>query len=123
MSRQQVQQTLPEGISTTAMLPGKEHLAAQAIFALARLVETAKGRRGECAKVAHFLLGLYDGRRYRVDLTELRSLDSGLVDDCLCVLAADGHRLLSRPIHQYFPHGNELFQEIRYLHGFEPAKT
>lgn len=36
--------------------------------------------------VAHFLFGLHNGERFPFDLTRLRGLDMGPLDDCMTVL-------------------------------------
>jgi hypothetical protein len=92
----------------------------EAIFALKRLVDVAQGSSGQPPRVARLLLGLYNGYCYPFDLTELRALDSEIIDDCLTVLSADAHGLFSREIHLYFEKGNDLFQRIRNYHGIEP---
>ncbi len=75
--------------------------------ALQRLWEIANGHSGQCRVVAAFLLGLYNGQRFRFDLTDLRTLDTAIAQDCLQVLAmditpaAEVHELLGQPSHVF----------------------
>lgn len=57
--------------------------------ALARLVKVARGDHGQARRIRRFLLGLYNGETFKLDMTELRSLDSALQADVLAVLAMD----------------------------------
>lgn len=59
------------------------------LAALQRLWKVANGHSGQCKYVARFLLGLYNGTDYPFDLTNFRSLDQGLFEDCLTVLVMD----------------------------------
>lgn len=63
--------------------------------------------------VANVLASLYNGNRFKFDLTDLRVLDEGLRDDVLLVLYLDssgGHE-----VHNYLPHGGRKFEDmIRY---------
>lgn len=73
--------------------------------ALGRLVKIAQGDSGQCRYVAGFLLGLYNGRRFPFDLTNLRGLDHVIFDDCMKVLRMDHTPL--REVHTYFDAGND----------------
>lgn len=73
----------------------------------------AVGQRGDCTGervCAKLLLGLYNGRRFPFDLTDLRSLDEGNLQRALRVLEMDArprcevHELLGR-IYQH-PRGD-----------------
>lgn len=57
--------------------------------ALRRLVAIGGGDSGQCVRIRHFLLGLYNGPDNPFDLTELRALDHAIQEDCLAVLAMD----------------------------------
>jgi hypothetical protein len=57
--------------------------------ALGRLINIAYGDTGQCGRVRRFLLGLYNGATFPFDLTDLRSLDLNIQEDCLAVLAMD----------------------------------
>lgn len=78
--------------------------------ALLRLVEVAQGHSGQCRYIAAFLLGLYDGQRFRFDLTDLRCIDYELFEDCLTVLRMDFQPL--REVHTYFKDGDRLFEQL-----------
>jgi len=75
--------------------------------ALQRLVEVAKGDSGQCHQVRLFLLGLYNGQEWPLDLTGLRGLDADLQKAVFDVIELDwcGHE-----IHTFLEDGDELFQ-------------
>lgn len=50
-----------------------------------------------CAAV---LLGLYNGARFPMDITDLRILDAGLLNDCLAVITADSVRC-QKEVHEW----------------------
>ncbi|MCK0509691.1 DUF7673 family protein [Aromatoleum buckelii] len=64
--------------------PTSEQLAT-----LKRLWTVANGHSGQCKYIAEFLLGLYNGIRFPVDLTGFRALDQAIFRDCLTVLEMD----------------------------------
>jgi hypothetical protein len=78
--------------------------------ALRRLLPIAQGNTGQCRHVAGFLLGLYNGTRFKFDLTDLRCVDRAIFDDCIAVLQMDAQPL--REVHTYFPKGGALFEEL-----------
>ena len=78
--------------------------------ALRRLFDIAHGHSGQCRYVAAFLLGLYNGGRFRFDLTDLRGLDAEIFDDCIKVLKMDSTPKLE--VHQYFENGGERFEQL-----------
>ncbi|WP_243374638.1 hypothetical protein [Geotalea sp. SG265] len=59
------------------------------IEAAKRLWKIANGNSGQCEVVARFLLGLYNGYRFKFDLTDFRRLDTAIFQDCLNVLVMD----------------------------------
>ncbi|MCY1440793.1 hypothetical protein D9M71_570790 [compost metagenome] len=61
--------------------------------------------------VALFLLGLYNGRDFKFDMTELRRLDHSLLEDCLTLLRMDHNP--EKEVHQYFENGQEIWQGLR----------
>lgn len=65
---------------------------------------------GQAGVLAAFLLGLYNGHRFRFDLTDLRRLDWRLHDDCMAVLRMD--HVPRQEVHQYFEGGQELFERM-----------
>ena len=81
------------------------------IAALKRLLEVAQHDTGQSGVVALFLLGLYNGRDFKFDMTELRRLDPNLLEDCLSVLRMDHNP--EKEVHQYFENGQEIWQDLR----------
>ncbi|AGN81294.1 ATP-binding protein [Pseudomonas putida] len=81
------------------------------IQALARLVPVALRESGQSRTVGRFLLGLYNGHEFPFTLTDLRSLDVGLFDDCIAVLRLDNVPELE--VHEYLPKGNLIFNQLR----------
>ncbi|WP_313133257.1 DUF7673 family protein [Pseudomonas sp. UBA2311] len=81
------------------------------IQALARLVPVALQDSGQSRTVGRFLLGLYNGPEFPFTLTDLRSLDAGLFDDCLAVLRLDNVPELE--VHEYLPKGQMIFNQLR----------
>lgn len=77
---------------------------------LVRLVEIARGHSGQCRIVAEFLLSLYNGRRFKFDLTDFRCLDRKIFKDCLEVLQMDYQPV--REVHQYFTNGSRIWEDL-----------
>ena len=88
--------------STTKLSPG--------VDALARLLNIARGHSGQCRHVAAFLLGLYNGNRFKFDLTDFRCLDREIFEDCLEVLKLDYCPV--REVHQYFKNGGRIWEDL-----------
>ncbi len=86
-------------------------LEAAGFEALQRLYAVANDHSGQCRYVARFLLGLYNGRRFPFDLTDLRGLDRALFEDCMTVLRMDA-RVTSREVHTYFDKGGTKFEAL-----------
>lgn len=80
------------------------------IEALTRLLESARGHSGQCRHVAGFLLGLYNGTRFKFDLTDFRCLDRAIFNDCLEVLQLDFVPVFE--VHRYFENGGEIFEQL-----------
>lgn len=78
--------------------------------ALRRLLPIAQRDTGQSARVARFLLGCYNGHRFPFDLTNLRSLDYEIMEDCLAVLRMDSTPY--QEVHQYFDHGGLVFEKL-----------
>ena len=91
----------------TALLPS---IRADGEAALRRLLPIAQSDTGQSGVVARFLLNLYNGDRFPFDNTDLRRLDSDLVDDCLAVLRMDAHP--AREVHKYFHNGDEIWEQL-----------
>ncbi|HUE84496.1 MAG TPA: hypothetical protein VMO26_00310 [Vicinamibacterales bacterium] len=70
------------------MLPRAQN-EARGIPALERLIRIAHGDHGQACRVRRFLLGLYNGEAFPLDLTDLRALDHDVQEDALAVLAMD----------------------------------
>lgn len=80
------------------------------IAALTRLLNVARRGTGQSGVVARFLLSLYNGDRFKVDLTDFRRLDSDLFDDCLRVLRMDNQPAME--VHCYFENGGQIFEKL-----------
>jgi hypothetical protein len=85
--------------------------------ALYRLFTIANGYSGQCRYVAAVLLGLYNGRRFRFDLTDLRCIDPAIFDDCMAVLKMDAQHL--QEVHMYFENGQALFEGLATRWGIK----
>lgn len=85
--------------------------------ALRRLLPIAQRDTGQSARVARVLLGLYNGHRFPLDLTSLRSLDYEILDDVLAVLRMDANA--RQEVHCYFEHGGLVFEKLADDWGFE----
>lgn len=84
--------------------------------ALRRLLPIAQRDTGQSSRVAAILLGLYNGRRFPLDLTNLRSLDYPILDDVMAVLRMDANAL--QEVHCYFDHGGLVFEKLADDWGF-----
>lgn len=83
---------------------------AEGVPALHRLLNVARGHAGQSRVIARFLLGLYNGTRFKVDLTDFRLLDQELFDDCVAVLRMDSRP--EREVHQYFEDGGKIWEQL-----------
>lgn len=90
-------------------------IRAAGLLALQRLVPVAMNGTGQSRVVGRFMLGLYNGRGYPFDLTELRLLDGELFDDCLAVLRLDNSP--EREVHEWLKDGDKVFAELRRRYG------
>lgn len=79
--------------------------------ALRRLVEVALRDTGQSEVCGRFLLGLYNGPLYSFDLTEVRRLDSDLLEDLLAVLRMDASPI--KEIHELVENGEAIFHNLR----------
>lgn len=80
------------------------------IEALVRLVNIARGDSGQCRHIAVFLLSLYNGDRFKCDLTNFRCIDKSIFDDCMAVLKMD--RTPTQEVHMYFENGGEIWEQL-----------
>ena len=79
------------------------------------LLAIAQGSSGQSAKVARFLLGLYNGQRFPFDLTNLRGLDYAIMEQCLAVLRMDANAY--QEVHLYFENGGRIFEQLAEDYG------
>lgn len=84
--------------------------------ALRRLLPIAQRDTGQSSRVAAILLGLYNGRRFPLDLTSLRSLDYPILEDVLAVLRMDANAY--QEVHRYFDNGGQVFEKLAADWGF-----
>jgi hypothetical protein len=95
-------------------------IRAQGVEALKRLFKVAnEGDSGQAGVIARFLLCLYNGYRFKFDLTDLRRLDGALHDDCLAVLRMDHTPLLE--VHRYIENGQQEFERMARDWGLNPS--
>ncbi|MDP3440983.1 MAG: hypothetical protein U0989_02600 [Azonexus sp.] len=78
--------------------------------ALRRLLPVALGNSGQSRRIASLLLGCYNGTRFPFDLTNLRSLDYTLMEDCMAVLRMDAN--CYQEVHTYFENGGQIFEQL-----------
>ncbi|MFZ2972284.1 MAG: hypothetical protein WA049_06565 [Ferribacterium limneticum] len=84
--------------------------------ALRRLLPIAMGDTGQSGRVASILLGLYNGHRFPVNLTNLRSLDDAIFEDVIAVLRMDANAY--QEVHLYFENGARVFEKLADDWGF-----
>jgi len=77
--------------------------------ALHRLFNIAKSNSRQALVIRRFLLGLYDGARFPVNLNSLRYIDVTLIDDALLVLGMDA-KSLSANIDDHIAKGSMFFE-------------
>lgn len=80
------------------------------VDALVRLLRIARGNSGQCRHVASFLLGLYNGNRFKFDLTDFRCVDKAIFDDCIEVLKMD--YMPAQEVHCYFANGGQIWESL-----------
>jgi len=102
-----LQEALAEQARYVAERPKIE---AEGEAALRRLFDIAHGHSGRCKIIAKFLLGCYNGDRFRFDLTDFRCLDTKQFKDCIAVLKMDAQP--KREVHTFFPNGGKRFEEL-----------
>jgi hypothetical protein len=98
-----------ERLAGHLMLP-RAAKEARGVPALERLVRIAHADHGQACRVRRFLLGLYNGQTFPFDLTDLRSLDQPVQEDCLAVLAMDIDGP-SQEVHNRIPGTSEVIAE------------
>ncbi|RLJ64606.1 DUF7673 family protein [Sulfurisoma sediminicola] len=85
-------------------------IRAAGLEALKHLLPIAQGSSGQCRHVAAFLLGLYNGNRFKFDLTEFRCLDRKIFNDCMAVLAMDYQP--EQEVQGYFEDGGRVWEQL-----------
>lgn len=88
----------------------RPEVRAAGLDALDRLLKIAQGKSNQSRVVATFLLSIYNGTRFKFDLTEFRGLDHEIFQDCLSVLALDYQP--EQEVHTYFPDGGEIWEKM-----------
>jgi hypothetical protein len=77
---------------------------------LRRVVEVARGHSGQSIRAASFLLSLYDGERFPLDLRDLRIVDEQIFNDCVAIIQLDhGYQM---NVARFFKNGDDLFEQI-----------
>lgn len=87
--------------------------------ALRRLLPIAMRDTGQSRRVAAVLLTCYNGLRFPLDLTNLRSLDYPILDDVLAVLRMDANAW--QEVHCYFENGGRIFEQMAEDWGFNTS--
>ena len=80
------------------------------VQALQRLLVIARRDTNQARHVADFLLALYNGVRFRCDLSNFRCLDTEIVNDCTKVIKLDASA--TREIQNYVIDGNVIFEHL-----------
>ncbi len=88
--------------------------------ALRRLLPIARRDTGQSRRVAAILLSLYNGHRFPLDMTNLRSLDYEIMEDCLAVIRMDSNAY--QEVHNYFENGSQIFEQLAEDWGFNKQK-
>lgn len=101
----------------------RDIIETKGVAALQRLFKVANRDSGQCRYIANFLLGLYNGRRFPFDLTDLRAIDDDLFEDCMAVLRMDA-RVTRQEVHLYLDgKGNALEQLAKSWNVEDMAKV
>lgn len=86
-------------------------IRAAGIAALLRLVPVAQRNSGQSRIVGCFLLSLYNGHAFPFPLTDLRSLDTALFQDCIALLHMDRRPELE--VHCYIENGDAIWSQLK----------
>lgn len=82
------------------------------------VLDVATNQSGSGARVcATVLASCYNGNRVKVDLTDLRLLDSGLFEHVLNVLRLD--HICVQEVHRYVTNGSEIWERMIKEWGLE----
>jgi hypothetical protein len=91
--------------------------------ALRRLMELAESRdSGQIGTVVRALAGLYNGRRFPLDLTQLRGLDTDIFEDLIAVIRLDA-RACKQEIHLYFENGGPRLERLIASWSLNPPES
>ena len=94
----------------------REHRRSPGVESLKRLFEFAESNFcGGSQVIALVLASLYNGYRFRVDLTDLRLLSGDYFQDVLNVLFLD--HAPEQEVHQYFASGGRRFEALFERYG------
>lgn len=109
--------------SRTANTPGQDAEREEEGFeALQRLYQEAISDAEGCGAIcAKLLVGLYNGPRYRFNLTSLRQLPASLLADALSVINMDA-QLTRKEVHQYFEDGGRKFRDLIHNYSIEDVE-
>ncbi len=108
----------------TQLLEREQGAIRSRAFPALRLLETAIRSHpgtGQCARLARFLAGVYNGPRYPFDLTELRALDTSLANACLDYLNYD--RLAKQEVHHHLSGGGTQLNRWISDYRIRPRRT
>lgn len=94
-----------------AMQRERQAIVTAGLDSLNRLVPIALRDTGQSGVVGRFLLGLYNGRDYRFDLTHLRGLDTSVFVDCMNVLLMDNQPEIE--VHLRVANGEAIWQRLK----------
>jgi hypothetical protein len=95
--------------------------------ALVHLWRMAQGYSSSEKAAAGFLLGLYNGYRFKFDLTDFRLFDSGNFHRCMLVLAMDHtpkaevHVMLARALGRSAQDMGNEFEHLAFNHQIKGA--
>lgn len=89
----------------------RESVMEEGKAALFRLYEIAQGDTGQSRVIARFLVGLYNGSAYPFDLTDLRTIDDKLFEDCMALLRMDARHCVQE-VHNYIDDGSRRWKKL-----------
>lgn len=90
------------------------------VKALSNLLPVAQRDTNQSAVIVRFLLNLYNGPRFPMDMTRLRGLDHELFMDCITVLMMDSTQ--GAEIHNYVENGQEFWEQMAEDWGQSPSR-
>lgn len=109
--------SIGDGIAKAMAYQQQRHAIVTAgVQALNRLTPIALSNSGQSRVVGCFLLGLYNGEDFPFDLTDLRSLDLRVFEDCMLVLLMDFSPEVE--VHERMPNGGQIWEQL--MHKWAP---